>query len=399
MKRYLFKGLELFLCIFFVINLCGCWSAKELNNLAIVMGIAIDKHLESDEVDVTVQLAKAEETKGSSKRSGSSSGSNDGGEGDNAYINLQNNGHTINDAMKGFNHMLSRRLFLSDNQVIIFGKNIAQEGIKEHLDFLLRFRETRMLVSVFVSEEEASGCLRGKGGYERLPSRKMGELSKVQEKLSQGIHIDLRKFTTRMMSKTTAPIAPILKISKDRNIDTITMFETAVFKKDKLIGKLNETETRGLAWGINEVKGGSIEISSPKEDKTVSIDITRAKGRIIPIINENEVSILIKIKQEGDIAEETATEDLVTPKAFEELQKATADKIRGEILSAVAKSKMLDADIFGFGDTIYKYYPKKWKEIEGDWDDILKKINVGIDVEAKLQRSGRLTKPIISEEE
>lgn len=392
MRRYLYRCLEIFLCILIALNLVGCWSAKELNNLAIVMGIGIDKVEKNDEIKVTVQLAKTEEMR---KSGGSSNGGSGGGE--SPYLNLHSRGNTINEAMKGFNHLLSRRLFLSDNQVVIFSEDVAEEGLKNYLDFLLRNRETRLLVAVYVCSGEASEYFSGKSGFEKLPSRKMGELSKVQEKFSQAIQVDLKKFTSRMMSKTTAPIAPIIKLTKDENKDVIAISETAVFKKDKLVGKLNVVETRGLAWGINEVKGGTIEIQSPEKKNKVSIDIHKSKGKIKPIIKDNEICMVIEVEQEGDLAEEESTEDLVNPKAFEELQKATANKIKNEILSSVMKAKELNADIFGFGDQIHKRYPKVWKVIEENWDEVFQKINVEVKVETKLKRAGRITKPILSE--
>ncbi|MHC1684794.1 MAG: Ger(x)C family spore germination protein [Clostridiaceae bacterium] len=386
MKKYLYKWFEIFLCILLVINLSACWSAKELNTLAIVMGIGIDKLEKSDQVKVTIQLAKTEEIKNPGKGSSGSVS---------PYINLQNTGMTINEAMKGFNHLLSRRLFLSDNQVVIFSESVAEEGLKSYVDFLLRNRETRLLVTVYVCSGEASEFFSGDAGFEKLPSRKMGELGKIQEQFSQNIRVNLKNFTGRMMSKTSSPIAPIIKLSKDVNKDVIGIFETAVFKKDKMVGKLNEVETRGLAWGIDEVKGGTIEIESPEEKKNVSISITKSKGKITPIINEDEITMLIEIEEECDLAEEESTEDLVNPKAFEELQKSIASKIKNEVLSADLKAKELNADIFGFGDEIYRRYPKKWKEIEEDWDEVFQKINVVVKVEAKLKRAGRITKPIL----
>lgn len=390
MKKNFRIWIKIILCFFIAISFTGCWSAKELNTLAIVMGIGIDKEKEGDEIKMTIQVPKVAETKTGGKDSS-------GGSGSETHINLHNTGSTISYAMKGFNSMLSRRLFLSDNQVVIFGKSIAEEGLQKYIDFLMRNRETRILVKVFVSEGDASEIFEGKSGFEKLPSKKIGELSKIQEQASQTVSVDLRKLVTKLMSKSTSAIVPIIRIAKDENKNAIYISQTAVFKKDKMVGKLNEYETRGILWGINEVKGGTIIVESPEKKEKVSLDITKAKTRIIPEINGSEINMKIQIKCEGDLSEETGKEDLVNPEAFGKLQNAGADEIKKQVFSALEKSKELNADIFEFGEILNKHYPKLWKQLEKDWNGLFQKINVEMDVQVKLQRSGRITKPIISE--
>ncbi|WP_438825873.1 Ger(x)C family spore germination C-terminal domain-containing protein [Neobacillus drentensis] len=57
----------------------------------------------------------------------------------------------------------------------------------------------------------------------------------------------------------------------------------AVFKKDKLIGWMDETETRGILWLRNEIEGGVISIKVPKEKGggNTSFDIIKSKNRCL----------------------------------------------------------------------------------------------------------------------
>jgi spore germination protein KC/spore germination protein len=88
----------------------------------------------------------------------------------------------------------------------------------------------------------------------------------------------------------------------------------------------------------------------------------------------------------------------VNPEAFQKLQKLEEEVIKGEVEAALKKSRELNADIFGFGDIIYEHYPKKWEVIEKDWNKKLKNIQIDISVDAKLRRSGRIGKPIMSKD-
>lgn len=388
MKKYINKVVKIIICICLVLSLTSCWSAHELNKLAIVMGVGIDKAKEIDEVQMTVQVAKVLEMKAFSKNT-SMSGADKG------YLNLQEKAKSISDAVKAFNRKLNRQLFFSHNQVIILGKDIAEAGIEKYMDFFLRYRETRLLVWVLVSNGTASEILDIKPELETTPGRNIGELIKNEKDISQIPAVDLRDFASRLMSKTTSPIAPIIEVSKEDNKKIAYLSETAVFKKDKMVGTLNKTETRGLLWSINKVKNGVIVVNTEDSKDKVNLEITGSTAKIIPQIKDDQISIKIDIKEKGDLSEQTSSEDLANPKAFGILQKAEEDVIKKEVMSALKKARELNADIFGFGDAIYQHYPKQWANMERDWDEIFRNIHVDVNVEAKLRRTGRITKPIM----
>lgn len=384
MKKYISMWMKISICIFIALNLTSCKSSSELNKLAIVMGVGIDK--EKDTTELTIQMAKIMQ---SSVAKGNNGGNTN-------YLNLKERGRSISECIKEFNRKLNRRLFFSHNQVIILGENAAMAGVEKYMDFFLRYRETRLLVWVLVSKGSAGEILNLKPDFENAPGRNIGELIRSQQYISQIPAVNLKDFASRMMSKTTSAIAPIIEVSKENDKETAYLKETAVFKRDKMIGTLNKQETRGLLWAINEVKGGVITISTADGKNKVNIETTYASGKIIPQIKGNEASIKIQIKQEGDLQDETSSEDLANPKAFEALQKCEEESIREEVMSALKKARNLNADIFGFGDIIYKHYPKKWNNMEKDWNKIFQNIHVDVNVNATLKRTGRITKPIMA---
>lgn len=381
MKKYI----KIIICILIAINLTSCWSTHELNKLAIVMGVGIDKG-KDDTVEMTVQLAKVLGISSASKISSNVD-----------YLNLKEEGKSISEAIDAFSRKLNRKLFFSHNQVIILGEDAAEAGIEKYMDFFLRYRETRLLVWILVAKGPASEIFNVKPELEITPGRSIGELIRNQQAISQIPAVDLKNFASRLMSKTTAPIAPIIEVSKEDGQIATYLSETAVFKKDKMVGKLNKKETRGLLWGINEVKDGVIVLSTSNKEQ-VNIVTTYMSSKVIPKIIDNEPSIKIEIKQEGDLQEQTSSDDLANPKAFSMLEKAEADVIKEEVMSALKKSRELNVDIFGFGDTLYQHYPKEWSKIEKDWDTIFQKLHVEVCVEAKLRKTGRITKPIMSKE-
>jgi signal recognition particle subunit SRP54 len=63
-----------------------------------------------------------------------------------------------------------------------------------------------------------------------------------------------------------------------------------------------------------------------------------------------------------------------------------AQAIRQDILLSLQKARLLKADIFGFGDAVYKEYPREWKEIKEEWEDIFPAVEVDIKVQTTLVR-------------
>ncbi len=55
------RATALLLCALLLLNLCGCWSKRELDSLAIVLGTALDMGSQPDTLTLTAQVVKAGE--------------------------------------------------------------------------------------------------------------------------------------------------------------------------------------------------------------------------------------------------------------------------------------------------------------------------------------------------
>ena len=109
----------------------GCWGARELKDLSVVVGIGIDSSPNtSDKVQMTVQIARPSALKSATGQGG--------GGGDKAYWNLQYTGDTVFDDVRGFTHETHNKLYTAHNQVILFGRDAAINGVQKYIDFFLR---------------------------------------------------------------------------------------------------------------------------------------------------------------------------------------------------------------------------------------------------------------------
>jgi len=362
----------------------GCWNRRELNSLAILSGLAIDKAEDPSKIQITAQILKPGEIKAPS--------GGGGGGGAKAYLNLTSTGDTFFEAIRGFTHEINRKVYLPHNQIIIFSQEAAKEGVRKHLDFIIRDHEPRLMVWILVSKGKAGEVLETKAELEKVPAIRISQLIEAQGATSETTVVKLHEFLPRLMSKTTAPVASLVEVSGEGQEKTARLEGTAVFKQDKLAGFLNKEETRGLLWVLGQVKSGIIAVESPGGNGKASLEIIRASSKITPEIKDNELYITVEINEEGNLGDQMGTEDLTTPAAWTSLEKRQAAAIRKEIMAAIKKAQELNTDIFGFGDAVHRKYPKVWKDIEKQWDEFFPDLEVKLIINAKLRRTGITTK-------
>ncbi len=380
---------KLVLSFLMLFMLSGCLGGREINDLEIVIGMGVDKDENTGKILLTAQVVKEAEMGGVSE-------SGSGGAGNKAFWNVIGSGNSIFDAVRQMTHKTGNRLFVSHNQAIIFGNDIASEGLRKYIDFFLRAHEMRPTTLILIAEGRASDIMDAKPETEKLPAINIAKLVKSYGFTSHFYKVNMKDFASCLMNGTKAPIAPLVGISKGKDSKDIYVSGTAVFKNDKMVGKLNESETRGLLWVLGKVKSGVILVSSPNKQGNAVLEILRAKSKVIPEIKDGKIVMNIKIKEEASLSEQTTMENLASIQAFEELQKAQEKIIRQEITAAFEKSRELNADIFGFGELLHKKYNSKWKSLKDKWDEIYPSIELNIEIETKIQKTDLLNKPALT---
>ncbi len=384
MKRWL----ALVLIVMVTMTTCGCWSRRELDTLGVVMGMGIDRAKEDGKISLTIQILKpAEAKKGTT------------GEG---VWTITSSGYTVFDAFRNATMQSERELFLSHNKVIVIGEELARAGIAPLVDFLDRAHEPRRLSYFVIAKGEAKDIILAEHEQESIPAKAIENMIKLYGDTSMAASVNLHEFLKMLASKTTDPIASRIELigaeGMEREEDSqkrLRLTGAAAFLSDKLVGWLNRSETRGFNWIVGKVKSGIIVVKSPiDESQYVSIEIIRASSKIIPEIQDGKVSVTVKINQEGNFKEQMSNVNLTQPELFSSLERRQAEVIRNEIDAVLQKAqKEWGADIFGFGEAVRREFPKVWKGLEERWHDEFQNVEVRVQVDAKLRRTGVISTP------
>jgi len=388
-----FKIYMVILLIIIPVFLSGCWDSKELNKLSIVSGLGWDIDPDTGEVTLTYQSIIPNEIKSSS--SGSGGGEQKGGNPLRTIQLDQDTGSSSYDVLNRYTQHGSRIPFYQHTQVYVFGKDGVQRGIYPFLDTQARNPVARPNVLMVVSEKKASDILGIQDGMENIQAFGMASEIKLSATFTKYPAVTVLEFQKRLMSQTTAPIAPMVGIFEEtgpegKKTQKIRITGTAVFKGDKMIGQLNERESSGLLWGINKIKIGFVMLPE------ASLEIVTAKSKIVPELQGDQIKITIEIDEESNLIEYKGHQDM-TSDILQELEKDQAKEIESQVMAAVEKSFSLDADVFGFGEAVHRKYKKEWQDLKPRWDEIYPDIEVVVKVKTHLNEIGDINKALIKD--
>lgn len=388
--KYAFRLILILACI---ACQAGCFDRRELDTMGIVMGVAIDKAEAEGETELTVQMANPSEKSGSKEKKSMEEGGEDTSQ---AFINVSNTGHNINYIVREMQHKMSRRIYVAHSQVIVFGEELAKNGVRDALDFFARAPEARMTLYVFVAKGKAKDVLEITPEFEKMTSTELVKTLKDQKITSHAPIVTEFEFINMMISKTTAAVAPLVKITEEDGRELMTIAGTAVFKGTRMVGELGEPETRGFLYIKNKVKTGVLQLDVL--DTPATIEIRHAKSKVTPILyTDGSVVFNVDVNMAFGLGDQSGTLNLAAPDNTAAMISAAAAAVKDEIQSAVNKSKEMNADIFGFGEYLNRKYPDQWKSMETKWDEVYKSIAVNINIKAKADGSGRIDRPLVPE--
>jgi spore germination protein KC len=381
--------------------LVGCWDRRELKEIGIVGAIGIDKDSDTGEYLFTSQVLIPSALKPE-------------GGGTEAPVKLiTTKGDTIYKAIRNANQEFDRKNFYAHNKVIVIGEQLASEGILPVLDGITRGREARGYVWLCVTKGmQARDILAMKQqGIEKVQANYLESILENQRFNFDITSLQLNDYYKKSLKGGIAPVIGVLEMIEKTNNPTeevsgktsshVRLSGGAVLKEDKLVGFLNEKEARGYNWVIGEVKSGVLSIPSLLEEgKLVSIEIREAKSNIKPDKLGDKISFNIEIELSGVLVEQQGAGTLKTRKEqydyLNQLEKELEKLIEEEVNNVIEKAQNdFKADIFGFGSTLNKKDPKKWKDVKDKWlEDQFQNAVVKVKVIADIGAGELLKEPL-----
>ncbi len=387
----------------------GCWSRKEINDLAVILAVGLDQEPQSNQLRLTLQIAKPKSLTAGTKQAGF-------GPGQKPTWIISGTGDTIFEATRNLATESSRDLYWGHTILLVMGDRLARDGVNQVLDFFARAQQPREIMWIMVTRGKAEDILRSHAELESTPAQRIGFLIRSKT----GLTVNLKDFVTMMTKTGINPAAPEVGLAtvglselkklpgpdndekgdqgnrKNEMPPQAKLTGTALFREAKLVGWLDRKETRGLLWLKGEATKGIITIPCPNHPKEkLSVDIMRGSTEITPSIARGKPVFTIKIKMEGDLKEVHCPLPLGEPATIHHLEKEFARDMEERVRGTFYKiQKQYAVDVIGLGNHFYRRYPQEWKILAPRWEKVFPEVGVEFQVQTSIIHSGFLTEPL-----
>ncbi|WP_243388038.1 Ger(x)C family spore germination protein [Bacillus kexueae] len=393
--------------IFVIITavLTGCWSRRELNDLAIAIAIGIDKGEDGNYL-VSTQIVNPAEI---ASKTGSG-----GTVGYTPVSTYQTTAGTIMEAMRQLTTVSPRKIYVAHIRMLVIGEEVAKDGLKDVLDFFSRDHEFRTDFFIVVTKDtKAEDVLSIFTQLEKMPANKMFSSLEMSEKSwapTRGVFLD--ELINDLVTDGKEPVLTAITVKGEaekgehaENVQEIVpdarlKYENlAVFKGDKLIGWLDKDESKGLNYVTGKVENTVGPITCPNGGELITEQI-RTKSTVKGHVKDGKPEIYVDIWAESNIAEVSCQVDLTKPETITELEKIANKRVEELAKFAIEKAqKDFQSDIFGFGDVIYRKHPKEWKKLKKNWDETFASMPIHVNADFRIRRLGTVGNSFLEEME
>ncbi|MDP4133877.1 MAG: Ger(x)C family spore germination protein [Bacillota bacterium] len=401
MKRFAYVLVSFML----VFMLSGCYDSREIERTGAVIAMGIDKgDLMKYRVSFHIQKHTAQ----------SSGGSDKGGELPKNQALMTVEAPTVADALRQANEIISVDLNVSTNKMIIISEDIAKEGMYGPLYEIISSPQLNYNSYIAVAKGKAMDVMKNVNPAEE------NYLSVYYELILYNLHEDHTKyffsddvyFNLESYVKQDV-VLPLVGVNNNditgyfrddtssdllagevprKSTNKAEFLGGAVFKGDKMIGYLTESEMAAYSMLYGTFRTRDFTVEYPKgSGKYVVINLNQEEKPAIKTTIENG-----KIKENFDL-KLTGVYELKDPsKHFTEFNEAYTEYFKSEIkrmcLDLLNKSsREWHSDIFSTGKRLRKCFTT-WHEYE-DYNYMSKfpETEYSVNVEVRFRRNGRFS--------
>lgn len=374
------KGIRPIHCLILLpLLLVGCWDRQELNHLAIISALGIDQTRDG-KITVFTQENNPRTLKG-----GGTGATSEGGGGGKTLLQSET-GETVADALFKLQKKVGRRLFWGHTMLVVFGERITRQGIQPQIDFLMRHPQIRLRANVFISDDP--GAVLGiQAPVESTAARTIRNMVDLRRRKA----MDINQLAQMMAGDAQTAIIPYIQ-PVDKTIPYI--HGSAILKKGKWVGKLNQEITEGVLWHRNEMKNGVISLKIPEGRRDMGIRVVNSQVDMIPKIEQGEWRMTVRIHAEDDIEVNETDLSMRNPRFVRMVEEAAEKEIYTLAQKMLQKVQHdLKADILGFAETFHRRYPREWEQVKDRWDQVFPRVKVKVQVKVDVERVGMTNRP------
>jgi spore germination protein KC len=407
----------------------GCWDRRETDDIAIAGAIGLDR-ISEGKVLVSVEVISNEALAGGTGMVA-------------APTNLvgwvlREEASSTPVALANIQRRMPKRFFLGQVATVIFGQNLAREGLAAVVDYFGMNPQLRR--SVYLATCDSASGLLQRSFIHTLASQTLIGLIENSGATGKSAIVTLNEFLIKLTEPGIEPITlhtssrsthdlaikrpgeevkqthegqpvpepieseheiegehppesvvldPLREQGTSERIKAVTLaVGIAAYRGDKMVGFLDGTDARGYLWAVGRVRHGMLELTNPFSTAgDLALEIVRAPSNMQVKVEGGKPSITIKLNVDLQGGFWTMDVPLHEPGAVQTIEAAAASTIEAEIMRSLQiVREELRTDIYGFGQAIFRKNPKLWHSLADDWNDRgLQELQIDVQVRTRLR--------------
>lgn len=343
---------KIIIILFIPFILSGCYDYNQLNDLAIISGIGID--YENDEFKVTFEII-------STKKEGETSGSN------NTYY-ITSTGQNIVSAFTSSANKIDKVPYFEHVEVIVFSKYVAENHLKDCIDYLIRTERLRNEFYAVIAEDKAEKLISSSTKDHPIVSTYLVDLLEFnKETYNSSYYIQFTKTINSMLSDGEDAMLPVFISDEDKNIELSGL---GIFKDFNLVHIFNPDDA-SIVNLLNNFDIESIHFTKTCDNnQDIVIAVYKSDVSITPRTNKLYVIASLSAR----ISENNCDYDFKKIDTYPELEEEFTKVIKQEMDKVLKEFQARESNALNIGRSYYNLYRTKnfysWinQDIEYDID-------------------------------
>lgn len=269
---------------------------------------------------------------------------------------------------------------------------MSDKLLGEVLDYINRSLETRIDTNIYIVRDmSARELILSAAEKNGAAAGMLSFMKQVVDETTSGYVFGCGEITANLAASGTALIQAVRLNTEDElgenaggKIDPAGL---AVIKDAKLVGFLNDDETRG-ACIIGDVANYSVIDIDLNSGDRVSLGMKEVGAEVLPVFNGDTLEkIEIKVKVSANIEQCGPGVEISSEKVRAELRDKLSQVQKYRLESTIKISKEMGIDYLRMGEKIEFRHPIKFSKIKDKWQSVFVNVPFEIKVETKIERT------------
>ena len=417
------RGILICILLLIILTANGCWDRRELESLGLVKALGLDLGPDRKGLTVTTMIAIPSKLGGGDQSNGGGGGGDEPG-----VLLISMDAPTIYEAFNLINTTVNREVTLLQNQVLLIGEELARYGIEKWVDNLIRFREMRRNMLVFVCKGKAGEIMKVQPKLETNPAEYFTDLVALSRRTGMYPMVTVNDFLKNYEAYAQENYLPLLDKFQVEEGETesnqaggegesksgeggapkeegpkepvgIRLIGSAIFKKDRMVGVFDIYETQILLLLNDEFKEAMLTIEDPlKKDNYIVFNLLATAPVQIRYRPQNNLNFFkVMLKLEANIVSIQSRIDYTRPQLENYLGRVIAGELKKRVDKTIKKAQLeFNSDVFGFGDKVNRTFLTSTAYENYHWPDKFKDSMIETEVKVDIRRVGVQFQPPVN---